>query len=813
MVRVRGGGTQRQKLETRRRKEHTTTRREHETVAVTVEDRALMVTEEAHETEDVGARVESPFPCGSSELEGCRNFEHEREPLRRSSELEKNRVVDREHEPDSGDDCAVNDDDDDCDAVNDEEADDGLGIEEDGNLEDDFREAARDEEAESDIDSGDDIWDDERIPDPLSSSDDDEEEAEQELRENEDAEELLTLGKTYNSTEDFKIAILKYSLKTRYDVKLYRSQAMKVGAKCADIDVECPWRVYCSYEKRRHKMQIKVYMNNHICVRSGRSNMLKRSTIAWLFSERLRVNPRLTKEEMVYEIKREYNLEVTDDQCGKAKSKVLRERKASHEMHFSRIWDYQAEIYLRNEGSTFEIETVPGTTIGSKQRFYRLYVCFKAQRESWKQTCRPIIGLGGAFLKWDIKGHLLAAVGRDGDNRIVPIAWAVVEIENDDNWDWFVRLLSIDLDLGDGRNVAILLDKQRGLVKAVHTILPQAEHRQCARHIMDNWKRDSHDQELQRLFWKIARSYTIGEYTDNSEALKRFNLHAYNSLQNTNPESWSRAFFRIGTCCNDNLNNLSESFNRTIREARKKPLLDLLEDIRRQCMVRNTKRFIIAERLKTRFTKRAHCEIEKVIAGSQHCTRYMARNNLHEVEHNNVNYVVDMNEKTCGCRKWQMVGILCVHAASVIIGKKEKVEAYVNEYYTTKKWRETYKDGIKPVQGMMLWPRLNRLAVLPPPWRRGNPGRPSNYARRKGRNESGSSKTTLTRRKRVITCSNCKEDGHNKQGCTNSSVESPPKRPRGRPKKQGGVSQPQQGSQTQRQSQGQGVSQEPGSQG
>lgn len=116
-------------------------------------------------------------------------------------------------------------------------------------------------------------------------------------------------------------------------------------------------------------MQIKVYVNNHICVRSGRSKMLKRSTIVWLFWERLRVNHRLTKEEMVYEIKREYNLEVTDDQCGKAKSKVLRERKASHEMHFSRIWDYQAEIYLRNEGSTFEIETVPGTTIGSKQRF------------------------------------------------------------------------------------------------------------------------------------------------------------------------------------------------------------------------------------------------------------------------------------------------------------------------------------------------------------------------------------------------------------------------------------------------------------
>lgn len=79
-------------------------------------------------------------------------------------------------------------------------------------------------------------------------------------------------------------------------------------------------------------------------------------------------------------------------------------------------------------------------------------------------------------------------------------------------------------------------------------------------------------------------------------------------------------------------------------------------------------------------------------------------------------------------------------------------QAYVNEYYITKMWRETYKDGNKHVQEMMGWPRLNTLAVLPPPWRRGNPERPSNYARRKRRNESGSSKTTLTRHIRIMTC-------------------------------------------------------------
>ena len=50
----------------------------------------------------------------------------------------------------------------------------------------------------SDGESGDDIWDDERIPDPLSSDEDEEEVERRELFSNSiDSEELLALGKTF----------------------------------------------------------------------------------------------------------------------------------------------------------------------------------------------------------------------------------------------------------------------------------------------------------------------------------------------------------------------------------------------------------------------------------------------------------------------------------------------------------------------------------------------------------------------------------------------------------------------------------------
>ncbi|XP_056857175.1 uncharacterized protein LOC108839209 [Raphanus sativus] len=672
------------------------------------------------------------------------------------------------------------------------EEDDGFAGIEEGNCGDlglHFGEEARNDDCEVDEDEGDDYaWDEDKIPDPMSSDDENEEEMipAEAYRADTDPEELLLLGKVFSDAEDFKHTCLRYTLKTRYNIKFYRSSSLKMGAKCAaemrDDESPCPWMVYCSYDRRKQKLMVKTYVNDHRCEKTGHSRILKRSAIASLFAERLRLNPKITAKEIQAEILREYKMEVKENSCIKAKTKLMRERRKTHEEHFDKIWDYQAEIFRSNPGSTMDIETIPGATVGSKQRFYRLYMCFQAQKESWKKTCRPVIGLDGAFLKWDIKGQLLAAVGRDGDNRIVPIAWAVVEIENDTNWDWFVQHLAMDLGLELGKGFVVMSDKQKGLVKAVHNLLPEAEHRQCCRHIYENWRKGGKDLRLQKFFWYIARCYTPGMFNYNMDELKRYDPGAHASLVKTKPETWSRAFFKIGSNCNDNLNNLCESFNKTIREARKKPLLDMLEEIRRQCMTRNYLRSKMATARKTRFTEKTQKELARVEEKSKECTLRWAIGPETEVEDQEQTYVVSLERETCACRSWQMNGIPCIHAAKVILGAKRKLSEFVAPCYTTNQWRETYSYGISPLNGMIEWPQTNRLGVIPPPNRNGKPGRPKNHDRKKGTNETVST-TKLSRANRIMTCSNCKEEGHYKNTCRKAFVPSSPKKPRGRPRK------------------------------
>lgn len=59
-----------------------------------------------------------------------------------------------------------------------------------------------------------------------------------------------------------------------------------------------------------------------------------------------------------------------------------------------------------------------------------------------------------------------------------------------------------------------------------------------------------------------------------------FNHVVYVHLLGRNPKSWSIALFQTGRSNDDVENVLSESFNNVLLDARKKPIITMLEDIK-----------------------------------------------------------------------------------------------------------------------------------------------------------------------------------------------------------------------------------------
>ncbi|XP_018514420.1 uncharacterized protein LOC108871883 [Brassica rapa] len=391
------------------------------------------------------------------------------------------------------------------------------------------------------------------------------------------SDDKLDVGTTFWSGFEFKEAVLDYALNKGRNIQQERWDTTKLSFKCG-IKGKCKWRVYCSYDKSSQKWIVKTRYKYHSCTPNGKCKLLKSPVIARLFLDKLRENSALMPEKIQEQIKEIWKLIAPRNQCQRGRTLALRWLEKEYADQFA---------HLRGEDV-----------------FDRFYVCFENLRKCWRGTCRPIIGLDGTFLKVAVKGILLTAVGRDGNNQIYHFAWAVVQSENADNWLWFIKRLKFDLSLGDGSKYVLISDSSKGLISAIKSELPKAEHRRYVKHIVENLKKKHKNKDfLKPRVWNLAWSYNTTEYKEQLEKLKDYSMSLYEDVMKEEPKTWSLAYYRLGSFCDDVDNNATESFNTTIIAARAKAIMPILETIRRQAMLRIAKRNKKTLRRQEKFTK------------------------------------------------------------------------------------------------------------------------------------------------------------------------------------------------------------------
>jgi hypothetical protein len=87
---------------------------------------------------------------------------------------------------------------------------------------------------------------------------------------------------------------------------------------------------------------------------------------------------------------------------------------------------------------------------------------------------------------------------------------------------------------------------------------------------------------LKELLWAAASSYTDIEFRYHMEEIKKLNPAAFKYLEKIDPSGWSRSWFSDYPKCDLLVNNISKCFNSYILKARDKPILTMLEMIRKQ---------------------------------------------------------------------------------------------------------------------------------------------------------------------------------------------------------------------------------------
>ncbi|PPR84856.1 hypothetical protein GOBAR_AA35855 [Gossypium barbadense] len=164
-------------------------------------------------------------------------------------------------------------------------------------------------------------------------------------------------------------------------------------------------------------------------------------------------------------------------------------------------------------------------------------------------------------------------------------------------------------------------------------------------------------QAIPLIYWKAAKVTFPRQFEEAMSELRSLSTKAW--LRDKDPK-WSRAHF--STRCKSDLllNNNSECFNKIILESRDKPILMMLEIIKRKVMIRLVSMNEATEKYLGPLCPKIQKKLSEIVSQSNNVWPVYAENKKYEVDCGLGNkHVVDYINSSYSCRKCNLSRIPC----------------------------------------------------------------------------------------------------------------------------------------------------------
>ncbi|WOH15432.1 hypothetical protein DCAR_0934972 [Daucus carota subsp. sativus] len=267
------------------------------------------------------------------------------------------------------------------------------------------------------------------------------------------------------------------------------------------------------------------------------------------------------------------------------------------------------------------------------------------------------------------------------------------------------------------------------------------------------------------------------------KAMERASKPAYEALVQKDPKTWCKAFFETHSCTDNVENNMSESFNAWIINERFLPLLDMLQEIHYKLMVRIRENRGSMEGSEFQICPRIKKKLDIAVTQSREWRASWDGMRTFVVKNGSSTLTVDLVDRKCDCRVFDLTGIPCAHAVAAIHSRREDPQAYVSRYYTREMYLASYNQPLAALKGEEFWESHSTEELLPPYIPKKLRGRPKKQRRREeweGGNRSRSSQPKIQRAPsgKKQHCSLCRQPGHR---CTRCPLKNAPNVKEGAP--------------------------------
>ncbi|KAL0389060.1 UNVERIFIED_CONTAM: hypothetical protein Scaly_0263100 [Sesamum calycinum] len=333
----------------------------------------------------------------------------------------------------------------------------------------------------------------------------------------------------------------------------------------------------------------------------------------------------------------------------------------------------------------------------------------------------------GTIVEWKHKGFQASTAAMDGNQQVLPLAFAVVDEETYPSWKWFLQQLSRHVIRGR-RGMCLISDRHGGLIKAVREgpdfVSPHGVHRYCLRHVCSNFNSTIKNVVLKDLCWQAGSEYQLRKFNRIMDEIKKQDVKAFAYLDAINKKKWT-ASHDGGWRCGILTTNMSECINGVLKGARRLPVSALVEitlertvhyfhvrAIKGQKMLQNNQLWTdFACKMFISWQQKA---VEHTVTKYSHAQQSASVVTRRQGRHGMNTHVVKIANRECSCGKWNQFGIPCSHAQKVCGAYNISAASMVKDYYDVMAYNNTYSKHFEPVQSEDYWDDPNFQLVHDP---------------------------------------------------------------------------------------------------
>ncbi|XP_052623600.1 uncharacterized protein LOC111881138 [Lactuca sativa] len=348
--------------------------------------------------------------------------------------------------------------------------------------------------------------------------------------------------------------------------------------------------------------------------------------------------------------------------------------------------------------------------------------------------CRPVISIDGTHLYGKYKGKMLIAMGVD-----------------------------------DREGICLISDRHGGILKAVNEhgspwLEPRGFHRYCLRHFISNFYDKFRNSELKALAYRAGSQNQIRKFNSIMEEIGKLNPRAREWLESHPLNRWTLAHDggrRYGLLTT----NLSEIFNSVLKGARFLPITACVQlTFYRMVHYFDVRHPLGSSSQANGDTHTPHVVVKQVALMAKASARSLRSFNREKCifelitqKGRNVQ-VVNLEQKTCTCGKWEVFKYPCSHVLSACAKLSLNSWQYVDKCYSIEYYCATWASEFSPLPHEVYWPQSPFNELLPNlELLRNKKGRPRSTRLKNGMD--------IKEGRNVNLCGICRQPGHNRKRC------------------------------------------------